>query len=475
MYKVLIVDDESWVVESLKASVDWNSLGFEVAGEAYSGLEALAFIQAHKPQVVFTDIRMQGMSGLELIKKGGELPDPPKFVVVSGYAEFAYAQRALNYGAAMYCLKPYDEQEIADVLSKLKKHLDAAQQLSDTLLLQMLAEEGGGSPDAIKREFDKHGIRIDAGHAVGAMVCDAGDGRFPQVEHALRLKIGIRKMLYIMAYDSLTEAARKLEAEWPDGLKGAGVSFAFTDSHMLKNAMGSANLLASHYFITGSEGVNWHREASQGTLNKVIKQIGSAIGSKEFAVLGGLFDEAGRLFQQEGYTVKHALRLYNVVISLLYSMNEEERDGMLFSYEQLMETFRSLPDMLDYLKGVSMRMIRKNPEYAVKETGNETFKLILQDVHDNFRSDISIQSLTQKYFISPNYVSQLFKKEVGETFTSYMTKLRINYACELLEQTNYLVNEIAEKAGYHDYFYFTRMFKKMTGRTPTQFREQSGT
>ncbi|MCQ6561335.1 response regulator [Paenibacillus mendelii] len=474
MYKVLIVDDESWVVESLKASVDWNSHGFEVVGEAYSGLEALAFIQEYKPHVVFTDIRMQGMSGLELIKKGGELPDPPKFVVVSGYAEFVYAQRALNYGASMYCLKPYDEQEIADVLKKLKKTLDSAQHLSETLLLQMLAEESEGSSDAVKREFEKHGIRIDAEHEAGAMVCDAGGiGKFPHIDHAFSLKIGKRKMLYVMEYERLEKVARELENDMRDGLKCVGISFKFNDPRMLKSAMESANLLADHYFIAGTEGVYRHREASQGTMNKAIKKLGAAIGNKEFTVLGRYFDEVGVLFQQEGYTIKHALHVYNVVISFLYSLNDDERDGMLFSYEQLMETFGSLSDMLDYLKAVSLKMIRKNPEYTVKETGNETFKLILQDVHENFRSDISIQSLTQKYFINPNYVSQLFKKEVGETFTSYMTKLRITYACELLEKTNCLVNEIAEKAGYHDYFYFTRMFKKVTGYTPTQFREQS--
>lgn len=471
MYKVLIVDDESWVVESLKVSVNWNELGFAVCGEAYGGLEALRYIQQERPDVVFTDIRMPGMTGIELIKKGGELPEPPKFVVVSGYAEFAYAQRALNYGAAAYCLKPYDEQEIMDVLKKLKKSLDSARQLSDSTMLQLLAEHNEESLFVLKQEFEKRGIHIDGEHGAVAVVCAATEGPFPEIEYTLGLKIGRAKMLYLMDESRVNEAVARLEREFAERIKGIGVSFKMTDYRMLKNGMDSAGLLANQFFITGSPGVFKFDAMEQGTMNDLVKKIGAAIGGKDLAALGKHLDEAAHLFTNDNLTARHALHLYNVAVSFLYSEGGDERDGMLFSYEQLMEMFPNVSEMIHYLRTLSMRVIRKNPEQAPIESSNETFKSILQYVHEHYRHDISIQSLTQKYYISPNYVSQLFKKEVGETFTSYMTKLRISFACEQLEQTNLMVSEIAEKAGYNDYFYFTRMFKKVTGKTPTQYRE----
>jgi two-component system response regulator YesN len=94
-------------------------------------------------------------------------------------------------------------------------------------------------------------------------------------------------------------------------------------------------------------------------------------------------------------------------------------------------------------------------------------------VNKNFSDDIAIRQISQIFFINPSYLSQLFKKEVGETFTKYLMKLRIQYSCELLKDTSLNISEIAEKSGYADYFYFARVFKKVTGDTPSQFRSKN--
>ncbi|GIO34087.1 MULTISPECIES: response regulator transcription factor [Paenibacillus] len=468
MYKVLIVDDESWVVESLKACVDWGSLGFEVAGAAHNGLEALQNMESTRPEVVFTDIRMPGMTGLELIKKGSELPSPPKFVVISGYAEFAYAQRALNFGASAYCLKPYDEQEIAGVLGKLKKALDAERFHSESRLLHLLTERNEAGSDSLQAELMKWGLQ--PGPAIGALVAAFEDGTEPEAGQGLSVKIGRSKTLRLMDYDQLETAARILQTQ--PGFKGAGISYPCGDAGMLKRAIETAYVLSNQYFMTGKPGIFKHREDGKGEIKDCIRKLGAAIGSKDVPALLRCSDEIKALFRGARVTVKDALHLYNAAFTFLYSVHGDENDGMLLSYEQLMDIFPSGSDMIDYVNMAVMKGIGKNPGYGPKETGNETFKTMLQYVHENYRSAISIQTLTQKYYIHPNYISQLFKKETGETFTSYITRLRITYACELLEQTEDLVSEIAEKAGYQDYFYFTRMFKKVTGRTPTQFREQ---
>lgn len=472
MYKVLIVDDESWVVESLKASMDWGSHGFEVSGAAYSGLEALQWMERAKPEVVFTDIRMPGMTGLELIKKGSELPWAPKFVVVSGYAEFAYAQRALNFGASAYCLKPYDEQEIAGVLAKLKKTLDTERVHAESRLLHLLTERTDADSDRLHAELAKWGLHLDPAHGIGALVAAFEDGTQPDPlpGPGLRLKIGRSKMLYVMDYDRLGAAAGELAAR--QGFKGAGISGRCREVRMLKQAIGAASLLSNQYFITGKPGVFWDRGDAQGEVKERIRQIGAAIGNKDLTALLRCFDDIKGLFREGRVTVQEALHLYNAAFAFLYSVHGDENDSMLPNYEQLMEQFASGFDMIDDLSMAAIRGMGPHTEYEAKESGNETFKSILQYVHDNYRNAISIQTLTQTFYVHPNYVSQLFKKETGETFTSYVTRLRISYACELLKQTGDLVGEIAEKAGYQDYFYFTRMFKKVTGRTPTQFREQ---
>ncbi|WP_409343047.1 helix-turn-helix transcriptional regulator [Paenibacillus sp. MBLB4367] len=90
----------------------------------------------------------------------------------------------------------------------------------------------------------------------------------------------------------------------------------------------------------------------------------------------------------------------------------------------------------------------------------------------HFREDLSLRGLAESHFMNPSYISQLFRKETGDTFTGYIAKLRIGSACELLDKEELPVGEIAERCGFHDYFYFTRLFKKVTGQTPTQYRNR---
>ncbi len=139
MYKVLIVDDEAWVVKSLQMAIDWNAHDFEVVGSASDGEEALACIAELMPDLVVTDIRMPVMSGLELMEKARARWPLLQFVIISVYAEFEYARKAIDFGAAGYCLKPADEQEMAEMLKKVKARLDA-QMAANAGLLTLLGE-----------------------------------------------------------------------------------------------------------------------------------------------------------------------------------------------------------------------------------------------------------------------------------------------------------------------------------------------
>ncbi len=135
MYKIVVVDDESLVLKSLKACIDWNECGFELIGEANEGDKAYDLILALQPDVVITDIRMPGMNGLELIQKANEAGFKGHFIVISGFAEFDYVQKAIKHGVLGYCLKPFDKVEIAEMLMKAKVILKERQTLDEMELL----------------------------------------------------------------------------------------------------------------------------------------------------------------------------------------------------------------------------------------------------------------------------------------------------------------------------------------------------
>ncbi len=126
MYRMVVIDDEKWSVRSLLSILRGQSW-FELAGEAYDGPSGLMLLQREKPDLAFVDVQMPGISGLELLRRAEELGLPTLFIIISGHAEFAYAQKAMFYDALCYCLKPFSKSELMDGMEKAYRRLSAQQ------------------------------------------------------------------------------------------------------------------------------------------------------------------------------------------------------------------------------------------------------------------------------------------------------------------------------------------------------------
>lgn len=130
MYKVIIIDDEPWTIVDIEQTFALNDMGFEIIDSFRTPLKALPAIVSKKPDLVITDIRMPGMSGLELMKKVREQHVDCEFIIVSGYSDFSYAKEAIAYGVAGYCLKPLNPRETSLCLTRVKEALDKRKPLS---------------------------------------------------------------------------------------------------------------------------------------------------------------------------------------------------------------------------------------------------------------------------------------------------------------------------------------------------------
>lgn len=123
MYQAIIIDDEQWVIKSLIATIEDQEY-FEIVGEFYDGFSAFSYIQEHKPDLAFIDVQLPGMNGLELLQSAKQQNLPTLFIVISGHAEFAYAQKALFNNAVSYCLKPFSRNELMDSMQKAYRILE---------------------------------------------------------------------------------------------------------------------------------------------------------------------------------------------------------------------------------------------------------------------------------------------------------------------------------------------------------------
>ena len=110
-------------------------------------------------------------------------------------------------------------------------------------------------------------------------------------------------------------------------------------------------------------------------------------------------------------------------------------------------------------------------ENSIEESSSNTFKLVLDYIHSNFKANITLQDIAEHFFYNPAYLSMIIKRELGKNFITYLNELKINYACELLDRTDLPINEIANMCGLSNYFYFARLFKKIKNVTPTEYKK----
>lgn len=161
LYKVLIVEDEVFMREGLKNLIDWKELGFEIVGEAEDGISAFEFLKKMQVDVLISDIKVPLLSGLDLIERvKREIKNLPEVIIISGYADFEYAKKAIQHGVVNYILKPIEEEELVDTLIKVKSKLKKRELIKKGESLLALER-------SFKETIESNNIKIENGVYVG--------------------------------------------------------------------------------------------------------------------------------------------------------------------------------------------------------------------------------------------------------------------------------------------------------------------
>ncbi len=474
MYKVIIVDDETWVTESIKLSIEWSKLDMEVVGVAYSGLEAYDLIMQLSPDIVLTDIRMRNMNGLELIQKVNDACKNVKFIVISGHAEFSYAQKALHAGALGYCLKPIDNNELIRILQKARSFLQPNQSESTFQLFDLVMNYSTGMEDSIKNYMHNLGFKDIEKKGVLPIVCITNNVvEFSKSVHCISDKIGSCKYAFLLQAEETDRLIDQLSGMISSEFTSIGVGTVARSIADIKASLENANLAAYEYFISGNSGVYNLSSNMDGNLDHYISEIEKHLkgGEVEHAITE--IQAIPKLFRIEKYNIIHVLYFYNNLIRSILKSPEELIENYLYNFEQLAGRYQNINEMIHFLECMAKKNIEEKAVENVRNINNATFKNIITYVNQNYNRDISVYDLSQKFFINPSYISQLFKKEMGKNFTEYVLSLRIDYAIELLADSSLSLTTVAQKVGYNDYFYFSKVFKKYTGKAPSQYQEEN--
>jgi two-component system response regulator YesN len=467
MLKVLLIDDEKWIVKSLKSLVDWNSLGYEIIAEAFNGVEGYEKIKQLSPDLVFTDIRMPGIDGLELIRKSNELNRDISFIVTSGYKEFEYARKAIQYGALSYCLKPFDEAEIIEVLDQFSKKQQRLRAILQMELLNMLQESEGYSSQLLLETMSKLGFNWDEKIGAGAVVVvGTTELEISVGVPYISLQIGRSMKAYILRGDYITVLSDSLSHCPPEGISGIGIGNCEYDPTSLIHSIGEASVAANRFFITGNKGI-WNARFPSCNLDEIKEILWRLNQTRNLGLVNDLTEKIASLIAEGTFTIKNAVSLHNMVLFHVYNLEEEQ----LLSYQQLYNRFSHVNEMIAYLRSLLLNHYSRSFEASPKIIPPTTFGKIVAYIDEHFNEDLSLQMISEKLMLNPSYVSQLFRKEASETFLQYLTKKRIANACRLLNETSFSIHEISENSGYLDYFHFAKTFKKCMGLTASQYRE----
>jgi len=529
MLKVVIADDEERICQLIKALIDWEAMGMQIAGIGHNGLEAKELVELHRPEILITDIRMPGCNGLELIEAVKTTVPECEIIIISGYAHFEYAQSAIKFGVGDYLLKPVNQSELYATLEKLKDRIleraeseNDRQQLmqkseNDMLrlqanLMEQLMEDRAGLL-SLERLREDYYLQVKEGifQALAIRVDEKGEGLsesgrsiiMDRIESLLTGILGAKcweilvckqgnLCVGLLNYEkSRTDEIRRLLKECLNQLEAqknlygpvtfsCAVGSGTLSPEKIQESVKEALLIIKERLIKGTGRVldKMPQETNlqeRKLLEKYTRQMTQAIEvlSVEEADLAveQIRESIGEMKNVSGYEVLELIidcgRLF------LSQMELGQREQEMKEFRERCDRCGEMKDLLDCL----VQLQRKHLEKLVKQHENDTIRpirLAKQYIQNHFGEQITMEEVCNNVGLSVAYFSVLFKKTEGEGFAKYLINIRVEEAKRMLRESNESVAEICRKVGYNDLKHFTHTFEKVTGVKPATYRKLYG-
>ncbi|RHP33527.1 response regulator transcription factor [Lachnotalea sp. AF33-28] len=498
MLRVLLADDEEIIRNSISKMIPWESLGCELVGAAANGMEAYNMICDSYPDIVITDIKMPILDGLELIERAVLLDKDIEFIVLSGYSDFKFAQKAMKYGVRYYHLKPTRREDLEETLKKISEdariRAEKEQQRRESILLDLkyplqksLLLESLNSPLELKKLFHNYsGFLKFSPEKTAFCLCSFLEE--PQLSAFLTdifqflKKNGIAMLfppVYVKNNLSLLLRIKDLTAEsalnnyvlsrsYPGQTVGYETRFYHYGS--LHEALEVLIMKVSRYGRILFTDPSGRPEEVRNSLTEPLK-----IGKTEETVLHA--SETAEIIQalREIFSPVNSLITAQVIaIRLLLQIQNQGAESFLHAQDlQNLYTLSSVQDILDFTCDLILKQRFAAKGTASLESPVEKLKLYVDQHLDS--ENLSLKWLAEHLlFISVGYLSKLFLRTEGEKFSEYLNKKRMERAKELMRvYHNTNIQDIAQEVGFgNNPRYFGQVFKKYTGITPSEYMQK---
>lgn len=533
MYKVLIIDDESIIRKGIKNIINWKQLDCEVCADACDGIEGLELIKQHRPDIILTDIRMPGLDGISMIKQLKIVVPNAKVIILTGFRDFDYVHEAIKCGAFDFLLKPTKIEEITNVLTKAVKefneqklkHLEVDkfkrlyEQSIPVLREKMLYDIIYGintNEDEIEEKMKLFNLKIknfvlvimendfeETSSQYDKHLCQFGivnsfEEVFSEKYEVISIMLNTSRVGFIIQkadktpidIPEVSEKCGDLQEVINNGF-GFTVTIAVSSNgtsameltDKLKECLGSLeykSYMGNNSIIQYSDLNSFFRYDDYSSLENYQKQLLESIksGNSELVKVATL--NISKYVNTNNINLSYLKNFYystlssinNIRISVLAvdadKKHEEGRD--IASLLKLIEKCDSVDELNSLLEEVSTRIASR-----VNSFNNKSLKLILRKaidyIHEHYNEQVTLNEVAEHIYVSTFYISRMFKKELGISFVDYLNDVRIEKAKELLKDVKYKTYEVAELVGIPDPHYFSKIFKKYAGMTPSEYKE----
>jgi len=520
------VDDEPSVLDSLRLFVDWDKTGFEIAGEASDGNTALPVISDIRPELVICDIRMPGLSGLELMERvNANIKPAPEFILLSGYNDFSYAQKAMQLGALGYLTKPLDAEELIQELSRAagiieskrkacRENLELIRYTANQLYNDIL--DGKNSEKLRKKAQFIFGIPEKAKVRVIEFITDSGSGKNNKPEDAIYDFLihasGIRNkncifyngsgsyIAVIHDDEQMFACCKKSQEQLSENLKRADLEkygnptfwaliSGASDDDILESVRKCGKQLGqlhTYCMLHPEHNVVFYDALEKNRILRDTSETGNGAEFPELpydrlinaikgndaheisVVLDMFFEELDQKRYSSRLCNVFLYRLADVVRKMAYACGIDANKVILDFTESvgsMNPACKKLAlDMCNYI----FKKLNSNNEKPIAYLENE----IISYIKANFRKNLSLQNIAENFSLSAIIISKIVRRKTGLKFNDYCNYLRIEHAKKLIASANMKVTTVSEESGYSDYNYFAEKFKEFAGVSPSEYKKK---
>jgi two-component system response regulator YesN len=528
MLKVLLVDDEPFILQGLREIIDWKAQGYYIEATAENGLQAIEILRHTHVDLIIADIRMPQMNGIELLETiRREKISDARFVFLSGVKDFETAQQAIRLQCTEYILKPVQKNDLLKLLNEVSSSVEKEHKAKETSARMENAFYARSMLALLMGKYDKSdlenvqqrlgsvtdlqyvGLEAENDSEFAAMTDEEKRTVQRNLYYACLDFIGNNGRLYCIfgvsqrkgCYDVGIICCRELCSQHgmtsPDFLEQlrSFVSHAvqhrilyyagsqvkslteLSDSYRTATIAKTCRAFTTNVDVSSAENKT---KADPGTVaadKKILDAMIDAVSANDKSAIKDCVTKLYTRFRankvdEELIALDMDYFLFHLIhLAFQQDDNINQEDILHYITENAFNNDGTHDNEENFL-----RFVTEYSEYLAS-IRNKSVRGVLgkieQDIKMHYAEDLSLKTLSEKYYLNSAYLGQIFKKKFGVSFKSYLTTLRVEKAAQLLLSTDEKVYKVAEQVGYHDIDYFIDRFVELKGCTPTKFRRQA--